>query len=65
MKDRQNGRKRPEGDETLSGLLSSSTPKQREAFLKGFRILARVAVRTHMERQAPRTAPDDDGAEEG
>ncbi len=68
MKDRQNGRnrrKKPEGDETLSGLLSSYTPKQREAFLKGFRILARVAVRTHMERQAPRTAPDDDGEEEG
>ena len=68
MKDRQNGHNRRnglEGDETLSGLLSSYTPKQREAFLKGFRILARVAVRTHMERQAPRTAPDDDGEEEG
>ena len=65
MKDRQNGRKRPEGDETLSGLLSSYTPKQREALLKGFRILAQVAVRAHMERQAPRTAPDDDGEEEG
>ena len=68
MKDtenRRNGRKRPEGDETLGELLSSYTPTQRETLLKGFRILARVAVRTHMERQAPRTAPDDDGEEEG
>ena len=68
MKDRQtrhNGRKRPEGDEALSDLLSSYTPTQRETLLKGFRILARVAVRGHMERQSPRTAPDDNGEEEG
>ena len=47
-------------DETLTDLLSSYTPKQRETFLKGFRILAKVAVRAHMERQAP----DEDGGEE-
>ena len=53
-------------DETLTDLLSSYTPKQRETFLKGFRILAKVAVRAHMERQAPgsTTAPDEDGGEE-
>ena len=48
-------------------LMSSYTPKQRETFLKGFRILAKVAVRAHMERQAlgSKTAPDDGGEEEG
>ena len=56
---------RPDGDETLTELMSSYTPKQRETLLKGFRILAKVAVRAHMERQAPgsMTAPDDDGEE--
>ena len=62
-------RKRPGGDapdETLTELMSSYTPKQREILLKGFRILAKVAVRAHMERQAsrPRTAPDDGGGVE-
>ena len=60
MKDanRQNRRNREEGpigeaqDDSLTELISSYTPKQREAFLKGLRILARVAIRTHMERQA-------------
>ncbi len=45
-----NRRERPDGDETLSELLSSYTPKQRETFLKGFRILAKVAIRAHMKR---------------
>ena len=49
---KHNRREKPDGDETLSELLSSYTPKQREAFLKGFRILAKVAVRAHIERQA-------------
>ena len=46
--------------------MSSYTPKQRETFLKGLGILARVAIRAHMERQAPGsgTAPDDGGGEE-
>ena len=62
-----NRREKPDGDETLSELLSSYTPKQRETLLKGFRILAKVAVRAHMERQAagPYDVPDDDGGEEG
>ena len=61
-----NRRERPDGDETLSELLSSYTPKQRETLLKGFRILAKVAVRAHIERQVPGsgTTLDDDGCEE-
>ena len=55
MKDtsRQNERKRSgedAPDESLAELMSSYTPKQREAFLKGLRILARVAIRAHMKR---------------
>ena len=69
MKYGRNGRNRrngSEGDETPGELLSSYTPKQRETLLKGFRILARVAVRAHMEQQATKTASDDsDGEEEG
>ena len=67
MKDGQNGRNGRnglEGDETPGELLPSYTPKQRETLLKGFRILARVAVRTHMEQQAAKTASDDSGEEE-
>ena len=62
-----NRREGPDTDKTLSELLSSYTPKQRETLLKGFRILAKVAVRAHMERQAAgsKAAPDDGGVEEG
>ena len=62
-----NRRERPDGDETLTELLSSYTPKQRETLLKGFRILAKVAVRAHMKRQAAGSdaAPDDGGEEQG
>ena len=68
--DRRNRRKRPAGsapDDSLADLMPSYTPKQRETFLKGFRILAKVAVRAHMERQAPGSfdVPDDGGEEEG
>ena len=55
-------RKRPDGeapDETLDELLAGYTPKQRETFLKGFRILADVAVRAHIERQAPASSGED------
>ena len=53
-------------DETLTDLLSSYTPKQRETFLKGFRILAKVAVRAHMKRQeAGSDAAPNGGREEG
>ena len=38
--------------ESVDELLPSYTPRQREKVLTGLRILARVAVRTHMKRQA-------------
>ena len=65
---RENGRKRPDDDprdESLAEVMAGYTPKQRETLLKGFRILAKVAVRAHMERQASATrgAPDDGGEE--
>ena len=54
-----NRRERPDEDETLAQLMSSYTLRQRETLLKGFRILAKVAVRAHIERQAPpRTRTD-------
>ena len=65
------GRRRPAGevpDESLAELLSAYTPKQREVFVKGFRILVNVAIRTHMKRQADADAGDpaeDDAEEEG
>ena len=64
-------RRRPAGevpDESLAELLSSYTPKQRKVFVKGFRILADVAIRAHMKRQADADAGDaagDGGEEEG
>ena len=53
-------------DDSLAELLSSYTPKQRWSLLKGFRILAKVAVRAHMERQVPgsKTVPNGGGEEE-
>ena len=47
-------------DDSLADLMPSYTPKQRETVLKGFRILAEVAVRAHMRRQelADADAPD-------
>ena len=44
--------------ESLDELLSSYAPKQREKVLKGLRILARVAIRTHMKRQADADSGD-------
>ena len=62
-----NRRESPDGDDTLSELLSSNTPKQRGTLLKWFRILAKVAVRAHIQRQAPasRDAPVGGREEEG
>ena len=39
-------------NESVDELLSSYAPRQREKVLKGLRILARVAIRSHMKRQA-------------
>ena len=58
-KNEHNRREKPDGDETLDELLAGYTPKQRETFLKGFRILADVAVRAHIERQAPASSGED------
>ena len=44
--------------ESVDELLSSYAPRQREKVLKGLRILARVAIRTHMKRQAETDAGD-------
>ena len=49
-----NSRKRPgrdPRDESLDELMPGYTPRQREAFLRGLHILAKVAVRARMRRQ--------------
>ena len=63
-------RRRPTGDvphESLDELLPSYSPNHRRILVKGFRILADVAIRTHMKRQADADIQDpaqDDGGEE-
>ena len=54
-------------DKTLAELLPSYTPKQRKTVLKGLRILARAAIRVHMERRWPgsMTTPEADDRVEG
>ncbi len=66
----QNERKRRDEDESPpDDPLAGYTPKQRETFLRGFRILADVAIRAHMERQALPSPGEDaepgTGGEEG
>jgi len=66
----QNGRRRPDEDVTddsPDALLPSYTPKQRKTILKGLRILARAAIRAHMERRWPgsTTTPDGEGERRG
>ena len=66
----QNGRRRPDGntpEATPDALLPSYTPRQRKTVLKGLRILARVALRAHMERRWPgsTTPPDGEDRAEG
>ena len=64
---RRNRRKRPARnttDDSLADLMPSYAPKQRETFLKGFRILAKVAVRAHLHRQSAAAPRPDDGPEE-
>ena len=65
MNDRRNRRDVSEADRSQSDPLPSYTSEQRETLLKGFRILARVAVRVHMERQSSVTASDDGEEEQG
>ncbi len=63
-----NAHNQPEGsshDESAhDDPLEGYTPEQRETFLKGFRILADVAIRAHMGRQAV-PSPREDAEEEG
>ena len=66
-KNEHNRRRKPRGDapdDSLADLMPSYTPKQRETVLKGFRILAEVAVRAHMRRQELADADAPDGREE-
>lgn len=51
-KSQRKRRERPAEDESLTELMSSYTPEQRRVIRKGLRILAKVAVRAHMRRQA-------------
>ena len=60
----QNGRRRPDedgADDSPDTLLPSYTPRQRKTILKGLRILARAALRTHMERRWPGSTNPPDG----
>ena len=62
----QDGRRRPgeDGrDDSLDALLPSYTPKQRRTILKGLRILARTALRAHMERRWPGSTTPPDGVD--
>ena len=40
-----------------ASVMAGYTPKRREAFLKGFRILADVAIRAHIQGQAALPLP--------
>ena len=60
----QDRSRRPGEDGTATSpdaLLSSYTPKQRKTVLKGLRILARVALRAHMERRWPGSTKPPEG----
>ena len=63
-------RNRAIGDETsgqeksLAELMSRYTPEQRQAYVTGLRILARLAVRAHMQWNAEELEAEQDGGEE-
>ena len=59
MKAEENGR-----DESQSELVASYTPEQLEAYLRGWRILAKFAVRAHMKQKAAELETAQDGGEE-
>ena len=53
-------------DAPLDELMASYTPKQRETYLKGMRIMVQVAIRAHLKRGAAGPeAPHDGNGEEG
>ena len=59
MKAEANGR-----DASPSELTAGYTPEQREAYLRGWRILAKFAVRAHMKWKAAEFETAQDGGEE-
>ena len=59
MRAEANGRGRAPAE-----LIAGYTPKQREAYLRGLRILAKVAVRAHMRRKAAEFETAQDGGGE-
>ena len=72
MKD-SNGQEKPTGkgingdrpEEVSSELMAGYTPKQREAFQRGLRIWARVAVRSYIRsKEAESQVAQADGGEE-
>ena len=53
-------------DAPLDELMACYTPKQREAYVEGMRIMAQVAIRAHLKREAAGPeAPQDSNGEEG
>ena len=62
-----NERRRPAEEgaaDSPDALLPSYTPKQRKTVLKGLRILARAALRIHMERRWPGSTAPPEGEDE-
>ena len=65
-KNERNGRRKPAGrelEDALERSMPSYTPEHRRTVLKGLRILARVAVRSYIQEQAPRSQDENDGEE--
>ena len=65
---RHDGHRRPAGsapEAALAEPMASYTPQQRRTILKGLRILARAALRVHMERRWPESTTPPDGEGEG
>ena len=52
-------------DASPSELTAGYTSEQREAYLRGLRILAQFAVRAHMKRNAAELETTQDGEEQG
>ena len=52
-------------DASPSELTAGYTPEQREAYLRGLRILAKFAVRAHMKQKAAELKTAQDAGEDG
>ena len=51
--------------ESQSEVIAGYTPEQREAYLRGLRILAKFAVRAHIKQKAAELETAQDEGEEG